>query len=100
MVSLKFPIIAEKDSDGYFAFCPNIQGCYTQGDTYEEVLENIKDVIKLLLEEMNEAGTKLPETQNISFTTVEVAIWRKSFQELQYRIIQERVSIQKYWERY
>ena len=74
MVSLKFPIIAEKDSDGYFAFCPNIQGCYTQGDTYEEVLENIKDVIKLLLEEMNEAGNKLPETQNISFTTVEVAI--------------------------
>ncbi len=74
MVSLKFPIIVEKDSDGYFAFCPNIQGCYTQGDTYEEVLENIKDVIKLLLEEMNEAGTKLPETQNISFTTVEVAI--------------------------
>ena len=41
---------------------------------YEEVLENIKDVIKLLLEEMNEAGNKLPETQNISFTTVEVAI--------------------------
>ena len=81
MVSLKFPIIVEKDSDGYFAFCPNIQGCYTHGDTYEEVLENIKDVIKLLLEEMNEAGNKLPETQNISFTTVEVAIWRKSFQE-------------------
>ena len=54
MGTFKFPIIVEKDSDGYFAFCPDIQGCYTQGDTYEEVIENIKDVIKLLLEEMNE----------------------------------------------
>ncbi|MCC7572368.1 MAG: type II toxin-antitoxin system HicB family antitoxin [Candidatus Methanofastidiosum sp.] len=74
MESLKFPIIIEKDSDGYFAFCPDIEGCYTQGDTYEEVIENIKDVIKLLLEEMSETGQKLPENQNVSFTTVEVAI--------------------------
>jgi len=74
MESFKFPIIIEKDSDGYFAFCPDIEGCYTQGDTYEEVIENIKDVIKLLLEEMNETGQKLPENQNVSFTTVEVAI--------------------------
>lgn len=74
MESFKFPIIIEKDSDGYFAFCPDIEGCYTQGDTYEEVIENIKDVIKLLLEEMNETGQKLPEKQNVSFTTVEVAI--------------------------
>ncbi len=45
MGSFKFPIIIEKDSDGYFAFCPDIQGCYTQGDTYEEVIENIKDLV-------------------------------------------------------
>ena len=74
MGSFKFPIIVEKDSDGYFAFCPDIQGCYTQGDTYEEVIENIKDVIKLLLEDMNETGKKPPETEIVSFTTVEVAI--------------------------
>lgn len=47
MKQIKLPIIVEKDEDGYYAFCPDIQGCYTQGDTYEEVIENIKDVIKL-----------------------------------------------------
>jgi predicted RNase H-like HicB family nuclease len=47
MEQIKLPIIVEKDEDGYYAFCPDIQGCYTQGDTYEEVIENIKDVIKL-----------------------------------------------------
>jgi hypothetical protein len=38
MSAYKFSVIVEKCSDGYFAFCPELQGCYTQGDTYEEVL--------------------------------------------------------------
>lgn len=74
MDQIKLPIIVEKDDDGYYAFCPDIQGCYTQGDTYEEVIENIKDVIKLLLEEMKESGEKLPQNQVVSLTTLEVAI--------------------------
>jgi len=30
----------------YFAFSPELQGYYAQGDSYEEVLENIKDAIR------------------------------------------------------
>ncbi|HOC78406.1 MAG TPA: type II toxin-antitoxin system HicB family antitoxin [Methanofastidiosum sp.] len=74
MEPYKIPIIIEKDSEGYFAYCPEIQGCYTQGSTYEEVIKNIKDVIKLHLEEMREAGQKLPTNEIISLTTVEVAL--------------------------
>ena len=47
MNTYKVSVIIKKDEDGYFAYCPELQGCYTQGDTYEEVLENIPDVIKL-----------------------------------------------------
>ena len=42
-----FSIIIEHDVDGYAAFCPELQGCYSQGDTYEEAMLNIKDAIKL-----------------------------------------------------
>jgi len=42
-----FAIVVEKDKHGYFAYCPELQGCYTQGETFEEVIENIKDAIKL-----------------------------------------------------
>ncbi len=31
----RFSVVVEKDVDGYFAFCPELQGCYAQGDTYE-----------------------------------------------------------------
>ncbi len=33
MITYKFSVVIEKDRDGYFAFCPELQGCYTQGDT-------------------------------------------------------------------
>jgi predicted RNase H-like HicB family nuclease len=45
----QYSAIIEKDEDGYFADVPIIQGCYAQGETYEEVLSNIEDVIKLHL---------------------------------------------------
>jgi predicted RNase H-like HicB family nuclease len=41
-------VVIEKDKDGYFTYCPELQGCYTQGATYEEVLENIKDAIRFI----------------------------------------------------
>ena len=60
MKKYKFSIVIEKDLEGYFTFCPELQGCYTQGSTYEEVLENIKDAIKLHLEDRMENGEEIP----------------------------------------
>jgi predicted RNase H-like HicB family nuclease len=67
-------VVVEKDSDGYFAFCPELQGCYTQGMTYEEVMENIKDAIRLHLEDRIESGDEIPKYESISFTSLEIAV--------------------------
>ena len=48
--------VIEKDKDGYFAFCPVLQGCYTQGDSHEEVLRNIEDAIRLHIEDRLDRG--------------------------------------------
>lgn len=49
-------VVVEIDEDGkYVASCPALQACYTQGDTYEEVLRNIEDVIALCLKEARKA---------------------------------------------
>lgn len=48
---LNFRILIEQDEDGIFvASVPAIPGCHTQGKTYEEAVENIKEAIKLCLE--------------------------------------------------
>lgn len=38
-------IIIEHDKDGYFAFVPELKGCHTQGDPFDEVMQNIEEAI-------------------------------------------------------
>ena len=52
---LNFRVIIEQDEDGVFvASVPAIPGCHTQGETYEELIVNIKEAIELCLEEAKE----------------------------------------------
>jgi predicted RNase H-like HicB family nuclease len=53
-MSYKVNVVIEKDECGYYAFCPELEGCQTQGDTLEEILANIKEAIELYLETMTE----------------------------------------------
>lgn len=70
----KVSVIIEKDEDGYFAFSPELQGCYTQGDSYEEVLENIKDAIRLHIQDRIECDETIREVESISLTSLEVEV--------------------------
>ena len=46
-----FTVLIEQDEDGiYVARVPEIEGCYTQGKTLQEVLERIKEAIEVCLE--------------------------------------------------
>lgn len=69
-----FPIVIEQDKNGFFVFCPELQGCYSQGDTYEEAVKNIRDAIKLHVADRFAAREKLPATAFISLSSVEVAV--------------------------
>ena len=51
MVNYKVSVLVEKDKTGYFVYCPELQGCYSQGETYEEAIGNIRDAIKLHIED-------------------------------------------------
>jgi len=70
----RFSVIIEKDRDGYFAFCPELEGCYIQGNTYEETLENIKDAIRLHVEDRLESGEEILQPESTSLTSLEIAV--------------------------
>jgi predicted RNase H-like HicB family nuclease len=74
MANLTLPIIIEADSDGYFVSCPPLQGCYSQGGTYEEAVQNIKGAIRLHIEDRLADGEEIPEPVSVSLSTVEVAV--------------------------
>jgi len=61
MTSYRFTIVVEQDEDGvYVASCPALQGCYSQGDTFEDAVNNVKDAIRLHIEARREVGEPIP----------------------------------------
>ena len=47
-----FPVILEEDgTGGYVVINPSLEGCYSQGETIEEALTNIKEATELCLED-------------------------------------------------
>lgn len=53
-----FPVLIEYDSDEdvYLAECPVLGRCYTDGKTRAEALDNIRDVIRLMVELLRAVG--------------------------------------------
>ena len=74
MRSYHFVVVMEKDEDGYFAYCPELQGCYTQGGTFEEVMANIKDAIRLHVQDRLANNEPIPASEVVSLSTLEIAV--------------------------
>ncbi len=48
-----YTVILEKEPDGgYHAFCPILKGCHSQGDSFEEAIDNITEAIELYIESL------------------------------------------------
>ena len=67
-------IVIEKDADGYYAYCPELSGCQTQGDTFEKVSKNIREAIQLYLETLSAKEKRKLLKREIYTTHIEVAI--------------------------
>jgi len=57
-MSYKVSIVIEKDEHGYYAYCPELEGCQSQGDSLEEIMANIKEAFELYLETLTEEVSK------------------------------------------
>ncbi|MEM9276924.1 MAG: type II toxin-antitoxin system HicB family antitoxin [Cyanobacteria bacterium P01_F01_bin.143] len=51
---MRYQVKLQQSEEGYAIFCPGLPGCWSQGKTEEEALENIKDAIKVYLETIEE----------------------------------------------
>jgi predicted RNase H-like HicB family nuclease len=51
---MQYKVMLEKTDEGYAVWCPGLPGCWSQGATEKEALENIKDAIKTYLETVEE----------------------------------------------
>ena len=62
----EFYVIIEQDEDGYYVGeVPQLNACYSQGETIDELMNNIKEVIELCLEEDEQSRSEFVGIQKI-----------------------------------
>jgi predicted RNase H-like HicB family nuclease len=45
-MSLSYPVVLIKSEEGYAVGCPALPGCWSQGATEDEALQNIREAIQ------------------------------------------------------
>lgn len=68
----KASVLIEKDEHGFYAWCPELKGCQSQGATIEEALANIREVIELYLETLPDDERNALPSREILTTSIEV----------------------------
>lgn len=66
-MSLDYPVILKKSEEGYAVGCPALPGCWSQGETEQEALDNIRIAIQEYLAALNES-LKNEEVRSVTVT--------------------------------
>ncbi|MBN1698937.1 MAG: type II toxin-antitoxin system HicB family antitoxin [Spirochaetales bacterium] len=73
-MNYKVSVVIEKDEYGYYAYCPELEGCQSQGDNFEEVMENIKEAVEAYMETLSDDEIAEVLSKEIVSTNVEVIV--------------------------
>jgi len=66
---MKIRIILEPSEDGGFtAIVPSLPGCFSEGETKEEALANIREAIELYLEPVEDDKSFTPNAEELEIT--------------------------------
>jgi predicted RNase H-like HicB family nuclease len=52
---MRYKVVLERSEEGFSVSCPGLPGCWSQGDTEQEALENIQDAIREYLAAVDES---------------------------------------------
>jgi predicted RNase H-like HicB family nuclease len=65
-------VIHAAEEGGYWAEAPSLDGCFAQGETIEDVLEEMKGAIASHLEALRAEGRQVPMGQDVLIATIRV----------------------------
>ncbi len=67
-------IIHRAEEGGHWAEVPALPGCYSQGESIEETLKNIREAIVAHIEALKEDGQEIPEEGEFVIGKIKVAV--------------------------
>jgi predicted RNase H-like HicB family nuclease len=68
---MQYLTIIEKTATGYSAYSPDLLGCVSTGETYEDVEQNMREAIAFHLEGLRLEGYEIPQPSTLS-TYIEI----------------------------
>lgn len=75
MAEFSYTVLFEPAEEGsYVAFCPALPGLVTEGDTYEEAHDRVKEAIEGYLESLIKDGLPIPADKRITLQPVKEEI--------------------------
>ena len=71
---MRYTVLLQQEPDkGYVVSIPALPGCISQGDTRMEAMDNIREALKLYLDDCREAGDPIPTEDGKEFLEIEAA---------------------------
>ncbi len=61
MTLSRYVVLHQEEDGGYWVECLSLPRCFSQGDTREEALENIKEAIEAYIESLQKHGEAIPK---------------------------------------
>ncbi len=66
-------VFQEEKAGGFSVWVPELSGCCSQGETFEEALKNIKEAIELYLDSVKVDLIELPDYKNQFSIPIKIA---------------------------
>jgi predicted RNase H-like HicB family nuclease len=70
---MRYIIIIEKAEHNYSAYCPDLPGCVSTGDTIEETKQNMREAIEFHIQGMLEDGEPIPQPSDAEWVEIPIA---------------------------
>lgn len=74
MGTMKVSVVIEKDENGYYAYSSGLEGCQSQGVTFEEALANVHEAVELYLETLTPEEARERLSTEVVTTSFEVKV--------------------------
>ena len=65
---MEYSVVVHKaEEGGFWVEVPALPGCYSQGETVDETLDNVREAIELYLEVLTEERENIPRDEEVVF---------------------------------
>lgn len=90
-----YPAIFHKDSSGYSVEFPDLEGCYTSGNSLAEAIEMAEDVLALVLYDKEENNEPIPNPSTIHEIKTNDIVSLIACDTVEYRKLYDNKAIKK-----